>query len=152
MPKSDLRPGSVYIGGLEYICLRSSYRMPSRGFYTSFPVWLWPTRSWQWQEGTKLSAGSTILVLCRTPIGSDRLEWGAHDLCQAWALRISRGVWRRVQFMLVVPADTSLVSWSVFLQGDLARAISPLAGRVFLARIFQRLASLECTRVFWKTR
>ncbi|KAI3754016.1 hypothetical protein L2E82_26100 [Cichorium intybus] len=70
-------------------------------------------------EGTKPSVGSTIFVLCRAPIGSDRLEWGAHDLCQAWASR-----------------------------GSLARAISPLAGRVFLARTFQLLASLESTWVF----
>ncbi|KAI3709305.1 hypothetical protein L2E82_39065 [Cichorium intybus] len=43
--------------------------------------------------------------------------WGAHDPCQVRAPRVSRGMWRQVQFTLVVPANTSLVSWSEILHG-----------------------------------
>ncbi|KAI3751905.1 hypothetical protein L2E82_22998 [Cichorium intybus] len=42
--------------------------------------------------------------------------WGAHDLCQTWAPRVGRGAWRQVQSTLVIPASTSLVSWSEVLQ------------------------------------
>ncbi|KAI3767661.1 hypothetical protein L2E82_17977 [Cichorium intybus] len=48
--------------------------------------------------------------------------WCAHDLCQTWAPRVGRRAWRQVQFTLVVPANTSLVSWSVVLQERLRQS------------------------------